>query len=261
MSEPCESFAKYPRVYKILLTPYVQVRRNKSTMPKDIKKLAKKLGIEFKEGGHLEQAMVHRSYLNEHADFPLDHNERLEFLGDAVLELVVTEFLYNNYENPEGELTNWRAAMVNGVNLAKVARTLDIEEYLYLSKGEQKDKQTKARNYILANTMESIIGSIYLDFGWDESKKFIEKNIISTLGEIFEQELHIDPKSAFQEEAQSRTSVTPSYKVLEETGPDHAKKFRIGVYLGKELVAEGEGTSKQEAQVDAARNALEEKGW
>ncbi|MFH1766651.1 MAG: ribonuclease III [Patescibacteria group bacterium] len=230
-------------------------------MRKNIKELAKKIGVEFKEDGHLEQAMVHRSYLNEHASFPLDQNERLEFLGDAVLELVVTEFLYKNYSNPEGELTNWRAAMVNGQNLAKVARSLEIEDYLYLSKGEQKDSDSKARNYILANSIEAIIGSIYLDFGWDAAQDFIEKKIISTLDEIFKQQLHIDPKSAFQEEAQSRTSITPSYKVLEETGPDHAKKFKVGIYLAKDLVAEGEGTSKQEAQVDAAKNALEAKGW
>ena len=231
------------------------------SMKKNIKELAKKIGVEFKEGGHLEQAVVHRSYLNEHADFPLEHNERLEFLGDAVLELVVTEFLYMNYPNPEGELTNWRAALVNGQNLARIARELEIEDYLYLSKGEQKDTDSKARRYILANAMEAIIGSVYIDFGWDAAKEFITRQVISTLSGIFEKKLHIDPKSAFQEEAQSRTSTTPSYKVLEETGPDHAKVFRIGVYLGKELVAEGEGTSKQEAQVEAARNALEAKDW
>lgn len=230
-------------------------------MKKNIKELAEKIGIDFKEGGHLEQAVVHRSYLNEHSDFPLEHNERLEFLGDAVLELVVTEFLYENYENPEGELTNWRAALVNGQNLAKVGRTLGIEHYLYLSKGEQKDTDSKARRYILANTMEAIIGSIYLDFGWEASKKFVMENIVSTLEDIFKKNLHIDPKSAFQEAAQSRMSVTPSYKVLEESGPDHAKVFKIGAYLGKTLVAEGEGTSKQEAQVDAAQKALEAKGW
>ena len=230
-------------------------------MRKPAKELAEKIGIEFKEDGHLEQAVVHRSYLNEHADFHLENNERLEFLGDAVLELVVTEFLYKNYENPEGELTNWRAAMVNGQNLAKIARTLHIEDYLYLSKGEQRDTDSKARRYILANAMEAVIGAIYLDFGWDSAKEFVEKTVISTLTEIFEKKLHIDPKSAFQEEAQSRASVTPSYKVLEESGPDHAKTFKIGVYLAKELVAEGQGTSKQEAQVDAARNALLEKGW
>ncbi|MFH1631840.1 MAG: ribonuclease III [bacterium] len=230
-------------------------------MRKNIKELAEKLGIQYKKGGYLEQAVVHRSYLNEHPDFPLGHNERLEFLGDAVLELVVTEYLYENYENPEGELTNWRAALVNGANLAKIARGMDIEEYLYLSRGEQKDTSDKARNYILANAHEALIGSVYLDFGWDEAKKFVTEKVLSTLPEILEQKLYVDPKSRFQEEAQSRMSVTPSYKVLEESGPDHAKTFRIGAYLGGDLVAEGVGASKQEAQVDAAKNALEERGW
>ena len=227
----------------------------------NIEGLAKQIGIEFKKDGHLEQAVVHRSYLNEHPDFPLGHNERLEFLGDAVLELVVTEFLYNKYENPEGELTNWRAALVNGQNLAKIARTLKIEKFLYLSKGEQKDTDSKARRYILANAMEALIGAIFLDLGWDSAKEFITENVISTLPGIMEKKLYIDPKSRFQEESQSRMSITPSYKVLEETGPDHNKLFRVGVYLSKELIAEGKGTSKQEAQVDAAAAALEVKDW
>ncbi|MBU4314814.1 ribonuclease III [Patescibacteria group bacterium] len=228
---------------------------------KEIKKFAKSIGVEYLEEGHLKQALVHRSYLNEHADFPLGHNERLEFLGDAVLELVVTEYLFENFPNPEGELTNYRAAMVNGQNLAKVSRKLDVESHLFLSKGEAQDTSEKSRNYILANGMEAIIGAVYLDFGWDQAKKFITENIISTLPEILEKKLYIDPKSRFQEESQSHASITPSYKVLEESGPDHKKTFRVGAFLGKELVAEGVGTSKQEAQVDAAQNALEAKGW
>ena len=231
------------------------------TERKEVSELAKMIGVEYLEDGHLKQAVVHRSYLNEHHDFPLDHNERLEFLGDAVLELVVTEFLYAKFDDPEGDLTNYRAALVNGQNLAKVARTLNIQEYLYLSRGEAKDDNEKARNYILANTMEAIIGAIYLDFGWDESKVFITKFILSTLDEILEKKLYIDPKSLFQEEAQARFSMTPTYKVLEESGPDHNKTFKIGAYLGKELVGEGVGTSKQEAQIEAARNAIENKGW
>ncbi len=226
-----------------------------------VEELANLIGVEYKEDGHLKQAVVHRSYLNEHHDFPLHHNERLEFLGDAVLELVVTEHLFEHFDNPEGELTNFRAALVNGQNLAKVGRTIGIEEFLYLSRGEAQDSNEKARNYILANTMEAIIGALYLDFGWDEAKEFIHKFIVSTLDEILEKKLYIDPKSLFQEESQARFSITPSYKVLEEQGPDHDKTFRIGAYLGKELVAEGTGTSKQEAQIDAARKALEAKGW
>lgn len=230
-------------------------------MERDFKEVADHLQIPFKEDGHLRQAFVHRSYLNENSGFDLDHNERLEFLGDAVLELVVTEYLFQNYENPEGELTNWRAALVNGQNLADVAKGLNIEQFLYLSKGESQDANSKARRYILANTMEAIIGAIYLDFGWDESKNFIDRVILSTLPEILEKKLYIDPKSRFQEEAQSRMSITPAYKVLEEEGPDHKKIFRIGVYLGKELVADGTGTSKQEAQLSAAEAGLAAKGW
>ena len=227
----------------------------------DLEALAKKLGIPYKEDGLLRQALVHRSYLNENNDFPHDHNERLEFLGDAVLELVVTEYLYLNYGNPEGELTNWRAALVNGQNLADIGKDIEIEEYLYLSKGEKADTDSKARRYILANAMEAVIGSLYLDFGWDTAKDFVTRHVLSTLKVILEKKLYIDPKSRFQEEAQARTSTTPSYKVLEETGPDHKKIFRIGVYLGKELVAEGTGTSKQEAQIKAAENAIAAKGW
>jgi len=209
----------------------------------------------------LEQAVVHRSYLNEHPEFPMAHNERLEFLGDAVLELIVTEYLFNNFDNPEGELTNWRAALVNGQNLADIGLTLGIEDFLYLSKGEAKDKNSKARRYIMANAMEAVIGSVYLDSGWEVAKEYVTRVVIGTLKEILEKKTYIDPKSRFQEEAQSRTSTTPSYKVLEESGPDHNKIFKIGVYLGKKLVAEGEGSSKQEAQVDAAANALTNQGW
>ncbi len=230
-------------------------------MERDIKKLAKDLGIPFKAEGHLEQAVVHRSYLNEHPSFPLGHNERLEFLGDAVLELVVTEHLYQNYGNPEGELTTWRSALVNGDSLADVAHDLQVEPYLYLSRGEERDANSKARRYILANAMEAIIGAIYLDFGWDVSKDFVMKYVVSKLPEILEKRLYIDPKSRFQESAQSKLSVTPTYKVLEETGPDHSKIFRMGVYLGKEMVAEGQGSSKQEAQINAAENGLKAKNW
>ena len=228
---------------------------------KPIKDLAKKIKVKLLKDSHLEQAVVHRSYLNEHSDFPLGQNERLEFLGDAVLELVVTEYLFENFENPEGELTNFRAALVNGQNLALIGKSLEIEDYLYLSKGESKDNNTKARNYILANAMEAIIGAIYLDFGWEEAKRFVTEYVIATLPGILKKKLYIDPKSLFQEESQSKMSLTPSYKVLEESGPDHNKKFRVCAYLGKNLIAEGEGTSKQEAQIDAAKNALEEQGW
>lgn len=229
-----------------------------------IEDLARKLGIEFKDIELLQTALTHRSYLNEHREYKLDHNERLEFLGDAVLELVVTEYLYKNFpKHPEGEMTNWRAALVNGEMLAKISKRLGVEEHLLMSRGESKDTG-RARQYLLANAFESIVGAIYLDqkeLGYDVSKSFIEKNVIVELPEIIENKLYLDPKSRFQEEAQERVSITPSYRVLEESGPDHDKKFIVGVYLGDELAAKGEGLSKQEAQRKAAEKALESKGW
>lgn len=205
--------------------------------------------------------MVHRSYLNEHPDFPLGHNERLEFLGDAVLELIVTEYLYRKYDNPEGDLTNWRASLVNSKMLSEIAQQLDINGHLYLSRGEEKDANSKARQYILANAFEALIGAIYLDQGWDTAKQFITDNLLTRLEAILEHKQYVDPKSKFQEASQERHGITPSYKVLEESGPDHAKRFAVGLYIGSEHVATGEGMSKQEAQVDAAQKALEAKGW
>jgi ribonuclease III len=228
-----------------------------------IESLAKKLDIKFNDINLLKQALTHRSYLNEHRDYKLDHNERLEFLGDAVLELVVTEYLYENYPNPEGELTNWRAALVNGEMLAKISKKLGVEEFLLMSRGEAKDTG-KARQYLLANAFESVTGAIYLDQkkkGYDVAKKFILKNVISELPNIIENKLYMDPKSRFQEVAQDKVGVTPSYRVMQESGPDHEKKFVIGVYLSDEKVAEGEGLSKQEAQRNAAMAGLEVKGW
>jgi len=231
-------------------------------MPKeDLSAFEETLGVTFQNKDTLRQALVHRSYLNEHPDFPLGHNERLEFLGDAVLELVVTEYLYGNYENPEGELTNWRAALVNSEMLAKLCQKLEAEPYLYMSKGESKDKNSKARKYILANAFEALIGAIYIDLGWEASKVFITGRVLAELPEILEKQLYIDPKSRFQEASQEHLGITPSYKVLSEEGPDHAKEFLVGVFLGKTQVAAGKGTSKQEAQVAAADAAINEKGW
>ncbi len=228
---------------------------------KDVADLAKKLGVKFKNLDFLLNAVTHRSYLNEHPSFALGHNERLEFLGDAVIELAVTEFLYENYPNPEGDLTNWRASLVNADMLGELAKDIGIEEYMLLSRGETKDKQSKARLYILANAFEAVVGAIYLDRGMRESEKFIKNFLLVKLPEILEKKLYLDPKSRFQEIAQERFTITPSYRVLSETGPDHAKKFVIGVYIGDEMAAKGEGSSKHEAQVDAARNGMKEKGW
>ncbi|OGH93794.1 MAG: ribonuclease III [Candidatus Magasanikbacteria bacterium RIFOXYD2_FULL_41_14] len=223
--------------------------------------LQKHLGIKFKRPELLVQAFVHRSYLNEHRDFPCGHNERLEFLGDAVLELVVTEFLFNEYGNPEGELTNWRAALVNANTLAAVAYEIGLEPYLFLSHGEAKDAGTKARDYIMANLFEALNGAIYLDHGYEASRQFIARFVLTKLENIFENNLHMDAKSRFQESAQEILGITPTYKVLKEEGPDHAKNFVVGAFLEKELVAEGMGTSKQEAQTESAEAALKVKGW
>lgn len=228
-----------------------------------IESLEKKLGVKFNNLDVLRQAVTHRSYLNEHRSYELEHNERLEFLGDAVLELVVTEYLYKNYPNPEGEMTNWRAALVNGEMLAKISKILGVEKYLLMSRGEAKDTG-RARQYLLANAFESIVGAIYIDQkkeGYLKCQEFITKNVISELSEIIENKLYMDPKSRFQEEAQDKDGITPAYRVVSQSGPDHDKKFVVGVYLDDEKIAEGEGQSKQEAQRKAAEKALEEKGW
>ena len=228
---------------------------------KDFADLEKLLGYTWKKRDWLMEAVTHRSYLNEHADFPFTHNERLEFLGDAVLELIVTEYLFVTYANPEGELTNWRAALVNAKTLSAISTQLSFEEFLLLSKGEARDANSKARMYILANAIESIIGAIYMDGGIDAAKKFIQTHILSHLSYILKNELYVDPKSRFQEMSQELLGVTPSYRVLKEEGPDHNKEFTVGVFLEKEMVAVGSGTSKQEAQVAAAEAGLDAKGW
>ena len=227
----------------------------------ELASLEQALGVSFQNADTLRQALVHRSYLNEHPDFGLPHNERLEFLGDAVLELVVTEYLYAHYENPEGELTNWRASLVNADMLSDICARLGVEEHLYLSRGESKDAGSKARRYILANAFEAIIGALYLDHGWDAAKTFILKTVLVELPNILEHRLYIDPKSRFQEAAQEKLGVTPNYKVISEAGPDHAKNFEVGVYVGRDLVASGTGMSKHEAQVAAAEAAIKAKGW
>lgn len=215
----------------------------------------------FQNHDLLRQALVHRSYLNENPDFPLGHNERLEYLGDAVLELVVSRHLYQHYPNPEGDLTNWRASLVNAKSLSEVAKELDLDTWLMLSRGESKDKGSKARQNIHANAIEAIIGALYLDGGIEAAAQFIERHILSKLPDILASQSYIDPKSKFQEMAQEVVGVTPGYKVLKEWGPDHDKHFLIGVYLGADEIATGEGASKQEAQVAAAFNGLAAKGW
>lgn len=244
---------------------------------KDFTLLEKKLNLEFKNKDLLIQAFIHRSYLNENPNtralvrgkeedlssspFKLEHNERMEFLGDAVLELVVTEELYKKHpQKPEGELTNWRAALVNAKMLAKIAKNLGFNDFLLLSRGEQREIG-KARQYILANTIEAFIGAFYLDQGYKPCHQFIKKYLIKELPDIIKKGLHKDAKSRFQEEAQEKKGITPTYKVLEEQGPDHAKHFLIGVFLGNDLITKGDGFSKQEAEETAAKNALMVKKW
>jgi len=221
----------------------------------------KKLGFNFSDKNLLQQAFVHRSYLNENPELGLEQNERLEFLGDAVLELVVTEYLYNQYpEKAEGELTNWRAALVNAKMLTKVAEELGFNDFLLLSRGETKELG-KARQYILANTFEALIGALYLDQGYKVADEFIKKYLIKNLPEIITSGTYKDSKSQFQEQAQEKDGITPSYKIMKEWGPDHKKKFVVGVFLGEVLITEGEGYSKQEAEEAAAKAALIIKKW
>lgn len=225
-----------------------------------LSELESNIGFKFKNKDLLLQALTHRSYLNENPKWHLDQNERLEFLGDAVLELVVTEYLYNNYPNPEGELTNWRAALVNANILSQISNEFKLNDFVLLSRGEARDTG-RARQYILANAIEALIGSIYLDQGYEPSKQFIARFVLKELATIIEKRLYRDPKSLFQEQAQDKAGITPTYEVIEEWGPDHARNFKIGVFLEKEMIGTGQGPSKQEAQQDAAKDALAKKGW
>lgn len=227
----------------------------------DFSEFEKKIGIVFKNKKLLEQAFIHRSYINENGSSKLSHNERLEFLGDAVLELVVTDYLYNKYPNKdEGELTAYRSALVNTIIIGESAQEFGMNEYLLLSKGESKDIG-KARNYILANTYEAYIGAVYLDQGYDVSRDFITKTLLGKLDLIIANKLWRDSKSLVQEKSQEYLNVTPSYRVLNETGPDHDKSFTIGIFFGEDRIAEGKGHSKQEAEQVAAQVALEIKNW
>lgn len=228
---------------------------------KDFTLLEKKLQTNFSNKELLKQAFTHRSYLNENPEANAEHNERLEFLGDAVLELIITEHLYKEYpKEPEGELTNWRASLVNAKMLMTIAEELGFNDFLLLSRGEAKELG-KARQYILANTFEAFVGALYLDGGYGSCDAFISVCLLPRLPEIIRKKLYKDAKSHFQEEAQEREGVTPSYKVLKEWGPDHQKQFTVGVYIGKEKVADGEGSSKQEAEEAAAKAALGLKNW
>jgi len=227
----------------------------------DFSPFEKKIEYTFRDVGLLEQAFTHRSHLNENRTPGREHNERLEFLGDAVLELVVTEFLYAKYpDKPEGELTAYRAALVNTVSISDAGTKLGINDYLLLSRGESRDTG-RARQIILANAFEALIGALYLDSGYDTAKKFIADQLFHKTDEVVAKRLWQDAKSKFQELVQENMQVTPTYKILEQSGPDHDKVFVVGAYIGNEKVATGEGRSKQEAEQAAAEKALAAKGW
>lgn len=227
----------------------------------DFSKFEKKVGISFKDKDLLAQAFTHRSFINENNGLRLSHNERLEFLGDAVLELSVTDYLFKKYDDkPEGELTAYRSALVNAVIISEVAQELDMNNYLLLSKGEAKDIG-KARMYILANTYEAYLGALYIDQGYDVCDKFIKSTLITRLEKIIKEKLWRDAKSLVQEKAQEHFSVTPMYQVLSESGPDHDKHFTIGIFFGNKKIASGKGKSKQEAEQSAARTALKLNDW
>ena len=223
----------------------------------ELRKLERRIGLNFKNKDLLKTAFIHRSYLNEHPDEKLPHNERLEFLGDSVLGFIISTYLYNKYPNhPEGDLTNFRSSIVNARILSKVAKDLGLGEFLFLSRGEEATGG-RERQYILANTYEALLGAIHLDRGLAESGRFVDKTLLPNLTEIIEKKLYKDYKSLLQELLQAKFNVTPSYKLISERGPDHSKIFEIGVYMKEKLLAAGSGNSKQTSEQAAAKNALE----
>ncbi len=227
----------------------------------DFISFAKQLGLSFNNLDLFIEALTHRSYLNEHHEYTGSHNERLEFLGDAVLELAATDFLFKKFPtNPEGELTSYRAALVNTVSLSKSAQALGINDYLLLSKGEAKDTG-RARDVILADAFEAIIGAVYLDQGFNAAEAFIAKNLYGKIDDVIRKRSYQDAKSRFQELAQEKRSITPAYETLSEVGPDHDKRFTVGVFIGAEEIARGKGQSKQEAEQSAAVAGLDKMGW
>jgi len=231
------------------------IAKRNTVLEKSAKELAESLKISFKDLGILENSLIHRSFLNEHRSWKLASNERLEFLGDAVLELIVTDYLFHNFSNEEGELTNWRAALVSAESLAPVAEKIHLEKFLFVGRGEQKNRRSKLN--IMADALEALIGAIYLDQGLKQAERFIMKNIVSKLPNILENQLFVDAKTALQERAQREWKITPEYKVVKEGGPDHNKWFEIGVFINKKLMGKGRGSSKQKAEKEAARAAME----
>lgn len=225
------------------------------------KNLEKQIAVKFKDHKILDMAFVHKSFVNENKGKNFEHNERLEFLGDAVLELAATKHLFEKYpDQDEGKMTSFRSALVQGRHLAEIAVQLELGQYLYLSNGEERSGG-RSKNYILANALEALIGAIYLDQGYDAVEKFINHFILTRLDEIINSGLHIDAKSKFQEICQEKEDFTPYYEVLSEEGPDHDKVFTMAAYIDGKLIAKGEGSSKQKAEQAAAVNSLKAKEW
>lgn len=223
----------------------------------DLDKFEKSIKLKFKNKDLLKTAFIHRSFLNEHPEEKLPHNERLEFLGDSVLGFIVSDYLYVAYKkSPEGELTNFRSSIVNAQILSKIAKELDLGKFLFLSRGEEATGG-RSRQYILANTYESLLGAIYLDQGLSAATKFVKSTLVPHLTEIIEKKLYRDFKSQLQEIVQARFNVTPAYKLISEKGPDHSKVFEVGVFLDRKLLAKGKGSSKQASEQEAAKAALE----
>lgn len=245
-------------IYVFILNSYFMFE---NVMMIDFGEFEEKMKIVFNDKHLLKQAFIHRSYINENPSNGFEHNERLEFLGDAVLELSVTDFLYKKFPSRnEGELTAYRSALVNAVIISEVALELGMNEFLLLSKGESKDTG-KARQYILANTYEAYVGAVYLDQGYDAADMFIKRTLLPRVDEIVAKKLWRDAKSLIQEKAQEHVGVTPSYKVISQSGPDHDKRFNVGIYFDGQLIASGKGKSKQEAEQVAAREALDKNDW
>jgi ribonuclease-3 len=228
---------------------------------KKIEEFAKKMDITFNDMSVLQEALTHRSYLNENNEKGLKHNERLEFLGDAVLELIITDYLFEKYpKTPEGELTAYRSALVRTESIANASRELGVEPFLRMSKGEARDTG-RAREYILANAFEALLGAIYVDQGYEKAKEVIERTLFGKIEEIVEKGSWRDAKSYVQEKAQEMYKVTPHYVVESQVGPDHDKTFTVAIYFGDKKIAEGQGRSKQVAETEAARNALDTENW
>lgn len=235
---------------------FMKILKMKKEKEHNLSLLENKIKINFKNKDLLKQSLVHRSYINEHPEFNLNHNERLEFLGDAVLELVITKFLFKTFENPEGELTSFRSSLVNTKTLCLVAKKIDLGKYIYLSKGENKSKG-EYKEAILADTFEALIGAIYLDQGLKKTESFIHIYLLPELEFILKNKSYQDPKSKLQEITQDKFKITPNYKLIDEFGPDHSKTFIIGVFFNNKLIAQERGKSKHEAELKAAQKALE----